>query len=1255
MSDMPVDPSLLTEALRASRDGLAALMQMQQQTAELHRQFLEGQERSAGVFQTLLQQQQSLVTGGVWPTLAPAAAPAPLSAPAGVALPPAPVPMALPPVAAAAPIAAPAPVAPAPVIQPMARPVALPAPVAAPAPVAQPVAAAPASVAAGLDKNAVADVVLSVVSDKTGYPVDMLELSMGMDSDLGIDSIKRVEILSAIQDLLPEAPVVKPEHLGELKTLGQLADFLVPAGASPAPVASPVAVAPSAAGVDHASAVEVLLDVVSDKTGYPVDMLELSMGMDSDLGIDSIKRVEILSAIQERLPTAPVVKPEHLGELKTLGQLADFLSADTASASPASSNGAASASSNGVAPGAASSGEVDHAQAAEVLLDVVSEKTGYPVDMLELSMGMDSDLGIDSIKRVEILSAIQERLPEAPVVKPEHLGELKTLGQLANFLCSAEGGLPGKSEASSATGGLQPATEEQSEALVPLDTYAIELVDLSTPRNGTNFLPAGGRLWVSATKDGLSTALAARWQTLGLVTEEVALDGTDVPPDDLVGLIVVAPEGPCDSELPMRVFDLVRRCGPTLRASAEGDGAALLLTVSRVDGRFGLGDVAGDPLSGSMSGLTKSAHHEWLDVTCRAFDVSPELTDSAAVAEDIVAHALCNGPVEVGLHGEGAVAPELLPTQPRDGGSSPFTSEDVVVISGGARGITAEVALALAAAGSPRLVLLGRSPLPAVEPKWLSGKDDEAAVKQAIVSRAKSPMKPKQVQQQWREISAAREVRRNLARIEEAGSEVQYRAADVRDGKAVSKILASVRKKWGAITGLVHGAGVLADRMIDDKTDDDVRAVVSTKVDGLSALLTALADDDLKALALFSSTTARFGRKGQSDYAMANEALEKLARAEARRRPSCRVVSFGWGPWDGGMVDAGLRRLFAEEGIAVIPPKLGADLLVNELAALDGPGELIVLGGGSLITPRLEADRAEQHDAPAGSVTTVTRELSVADHAFLSAHVLDGKAVLPVAVMIEWLGHAALHGNPGLRLVGLDALAVFKGVLIDGESRVTLSLRAQRAVKRGAGSFSVVVELLSDSGGAHPVVHASATAVLAAQLPERVAALPVPDLKPFGRTVAQAYGEFLFHGPLLQGIKTVDGCGDTGIVATSSSASVPAEWMKRPLRSRWIAEPLALDSAFQMLILWCLWKHDLGSLPTRFASYRQYRSAFPEDGVRIEVRVKQHDTQRVVADIDWLDTAGAVVARMVGYECVLASSLSEHFSRNTLAAKQVRP
>ena len=91
----------------------------------------------------------------------------------------------------------------------------------------------------------------------------------------------------------------------------------------------------------NASAIaELLLEIVAEKTGYPADMLELEMGLDADLGIDSIKRVEILSAVQERQPDLPVVKPEHLGQehlgqLQTLQDIVDFLAPNQSSAQAA--------------------------------------------------------------------------------------------------------------------------------------------------------------------------------------------------------------------------------------------------------------------------------------------------------------------------------------------------------------------------------------------------------------------------------------------------------------------------------------------------------------------------------------------------------------------------------------------------------------------------------------------------------------------------------------------------------------------------------------------------------------------------------------------------------------------------------------------------------------------------------------------------------------------------------------------------------
>src|SRR5262249_53193665 len=151
--------------------------------------------------------------------------------------------------------------------------------------------------------------------------------------------------------------------------------------------------------------------VVAEKTGYPADMLGLDMALDADLGIDSIKRVEILSALQEKIPDAPTVKPEHVGTLHTLRDIVNFLGAVEPEASARAGPGRDQDRSPSLMFGP------PFADVANTLLSVVAEKTGYPADMLGLDMALDADLGIDSIKRVEILSALQEKIPDAPAVK----------------------------------------------------------------------------------------------------------------------------------------------------------------------------------------------------------------------------------------------------------------------------------------------------------------------------------------------------------------------------------------------------------------------------------------------------------------------------------------------------------------------------------------------------------------------------------------------------------------------------------------------------------------------------------------------------------------------------------------------------------------------------------------------------------------------------------------------------------------------
>ncbi|WP_051554791.1 type I polyketide synthase [Maribacter antarcticus] len=306
------------------------------------------------------------------------------------------------------------------------------------------------------------DLMLTVVADKTGYPAEMLELSMDMEADLGIDSIKRVEIFGAITEQSDKLTDINPNDLTELRTLQEIVDYISTkagistttrtAAPSVAPVNQIVEAMNSVATpvVEHVVPTEgnsemlnLMLSVVADKTGYPAEMLELSMDMEADLGIDSIKRVEIFGAITEQSDKLTDINPNDLTELRTLQEIVDYISTK-AGISPTSAPVAeplVNTDSIAIPIVETAVPTEGNSEMLDLMLSVVADKTGYPAEMLELSMDMEADLGIDSIKRVEIFGAITEQSDKLTDINPNDLTELRTLQEIVDYISAKAGGV----------------------------------------------------------------------------------------------------------------------------------------------------------------------------------------------------------------------------------------------------------------------------------------------------------------------------------------------------------------------------------------------------------------------------------------------------------------------------------------------------------------------------------------------------------------------------------------------------------------------------------------------------------------------------------------------------------------------------------------------------------------------------------------------------------------------------------------------
>ncbi|HEY6565469.1 MAG TPA: SDR family NAD(P)-dependent oxidoreductase, partial [Pirellulaceae bacterium] len=208
------------------------------------------------------------------------------------------------------------------------------------------------------------------------------------------------------------------------------------------------------------------------------------------------------------------------------------------------------------------------------------------------------------------------------------------------------------------------------------------------------------------------------------------------------------------------------------------------------------------------------------------------------------------------------------------------------------------------------------------------------------------PPAPTVVERQYRDLLRERELRANLQRLRDLDVPFEYHAVDVRDSHAWGRWLQEIQGRLGPFSGVVHGAGVIEDRWIRDKTSESFDRVFDTKVASARVLVEHLDPRSLKFLAFFGSLAGRFGNAGQADYAAANEVLRTLARQLGQTWP-CRVVTMAWGPWSGVGMVAELESHLRRRGMRLIGPDEGPSLLIDEL--LYGPRRdaEVMLGGGS--------------------------------------------------------------------------------------------------------------------------------------------------------------------------------------------------------------------------------------------------------------------------------------------------------------------
>ena len=764
-----------------------------------------------------------------------------------------------------------------------------------------------------------------------------------------------------------------------------------------------------------------------------------------------------------------------------------------------------------------------------------------------------------------------------------------------------------------------PPTQAASPAIATpeLSRYALRIEPAPAAGLAQPGLFGADEVIVTSDGGGLAPALAGVLRARG-----VPARAADSIPDDARAVIFLGGLRPAATEeaaiaVAREGFRAARAVG---RALTERGG--LFVTVLDTGGRFGTTPTpASRACLGSLAALVKTASQEWPRASLKAIDLERGARGDSALATALADELLLGGgDLEVGLDANGVrTAPRsveaLVPA-----GISRLAPRDVVVVTGGARGVTAACVIAWAKQTPLRFALLGRSAL-VPEPAVCKGIADDAGLKGALLGAARAAgeaLSPKDLSARVRAVLSTREIQGTLAAIAAAGAEARYVSASVTDTDALAAALDTVRADWGPIRGLVHGAGVLADRKIAEQTDAQFDMVWNTKVEGLRALLAATAADPLAVLCLFSSVSARCGNNGQAAYAMANEALNKVAQAEARRRPELLVKSLGWGPWRGGMVNGQLEAHFASLGVPMIPLDVGAAMFVQEMSSTQEQVEL-VLGGEPRPEALLVAGNEERR-------LELEVAVGAASHPWLRGHRISETVVVPAVLVAEWFARVARAFRPDLTLDALHDISVVRGIkLTDFEARSERFVLSCRQLSNGQGA-QLAVEL-ADSAGALLYRARAAMAPRTGAPPAARPAHPSPRLDDWGG--AAIYGDVLFHSDDFQVIRGLDGVGPDGISGTLAGVR-EAGWGWE----EWHTDVAAMDGGLQLVLLWARQHLGGAALPMGISELR-FDAPHAEGPVRCVARCVVRGAQRGTADVVFLDASGRRVAELRGVELVL--------------------
>ncbi len=789
-----------------------------------------------------------------------------------------------------------------------------------------------------------------------------------------------------------------------------------------------------------------IINLIASVSSYPEEMLETDMEIEADLGLSDEVQQNIRSALEDRF-NIDSARLNWRGDVN-LGNLIEQVKNMLAKTNMPET---VQSPSQKVAtdPGMVADKEAIRAETVKVF----SEVTKYPEDMLEMDMEMEADLGIDTVKQATILSILGEKYMMERDDSLQ-LSNYPTIGHIVDLVYEKSntysGEMPEDHQQAEVAEEETPVVMEE-EFIPETSDLTRQVVILEESKRGKKKYPVRNRLiWLVADDETILRPLKQKLQakkakvrTLVLPENPTEFDpeeflsksGEKESPDVIIDVTHCGTPVDFATQTKESIEHILQRSGEYrfrfYKALAEQNRKpGRILCVTSVDGYLGYHDKASrvtDPSFGALIGFYKALRKEWADSHVSILDVEPDLInkDENLFSETVITEMEYDAPgFEAAVKdGHRRIAKITEKKLQRDQ-TLRFTESDTILITGGGTGLGSRVFKAMARRYPSRFIVVDIVNIPDEIEEYV--RLDEAGLEKLRrnlredLKKTRQKVTPVMVNREFEAITRAVDVYNTLTEVKSMGRHVTYIACDVRDYEGLQNKMAEARREMGAVTAVIHAAGLEKSHFMDRKSAEEFRDVFSVKATGASHIMLICKDDPLKLVVAFSSISGRFGNAAQLDYSAANSFLNYWIKMLQTNDPGLHALSLIWSGWkDVGMAwrNPFVRETSEEIGLNFIEIFQGLSAFFNEIEHRSGDTEVLLHRGlDGFLEPQLSVtpisdfpliDRITPMD---GNINRAYRMLSVRRDAMLDQHRLGKVPIMPAVGYSELAAeYYALH------------------------------------------------------------------------------------------------------------------------------------------------------------------------------------------------------------------------------------------------------